>query len=109
MRRNKGLRLAIAGAATALIAAACSSSSNSNSNSAAAGGEYYNAALTKVVQPSNHKGGTLIYDLPNAPDSTDPGNTYFGDMWNFTRLYGQSLMTYKSCPGKCGLQLVPHK
>ena len=28
-------------------------------------------------------------------------------MWDFVRLYSMPLMTYKSCPGKCGLQLVP--
>jgi peptide/nickel transport system substrate-binding protein len=28
-------------------------------------------------------------------------------MWNFTRLYVMPLMTYKSCPGQCGLQVVP--
>ncbi len=28
-------------------------------------------------------------------------------MWNFTRLYTMPLMTYKSCPGSCGLQVVP--
>ncbi len=28
-------------------------------------------------------------------------------MWNFTRLYTMPLMTYKSCPGACGLQVAP--
>jgi peptide/nickel transport system substrate-binding protein len=28
-------------------------------------------------------------------------------MWNFVRLYTMQLMTYKSCPGPCGTQLVP--
>ena len=28
-------------------------------------------------------------------------------MWNLTRLYTMPLMTYKSCPGQCGLQVVP--
>ena len=105
MRRNEAPRLAVAGAAVALIAAACSS--NSSSNSGSASGESYNAGLTRVVQPSDRKGGTLVYDLPNSPDSLDSGNTYFTQLWDFVRLYGQSLMTYKSCPGKCGLQLVP--
>ena len=36
-----------------------------------------------------------------------PGNTYYAYMWNFTRLYVMPLMTYKSCPGSCGLQVVP--
>jgi peptide/nickel transport system substrate-binding protein len=105
MRRNEGLRMAAAGAVVALIAAACSS--NSSSNTGSASGVYYNAGLTRVVQPSDRKGGTLVYDLPNSPDSLDSGNTYFTQLWDFVRLYGQSLMTYKSCPGKCGLQLVP--
>jgi peptide/nickel transport system substrate-binding protein len=104
MQRHKALGLTVILAVTAVGAASCSSSSAPTSTNTT---EYYNAALTGVVNPSNQTGGTLIYDLENSPDSTDPGNTYFDDMWDFTRLYGQSLMTYKSCPGACGLQLVP--
>jgi len=60
-----------------------------------------------VVNPSNHKGGTLTFDNSSAPDSTDPANTYYAYMWNFTQLYATPLMTYKACPGTCGLGLVP--
>ena len=67
----------------------------------------FNAAVTKVVNPSDHKGGTLTFGCSSTPDSTDPGNTYYAFMWNFTRLYTMPLMTYKSCPGACGLQVVP--
>jgi peptide/nickel transport system substrate-binding protein len=67
----------------------------------------YNAAVNGVVNPSNQKGGTLTFGWSGAPDSTDPGNTYSASMWNFSRLYAMPLMTYKSCPGACGLQLVP--
>ena len=28
-------------------------------------------------------------------------------MWNLARFYTMPLMTYKSCPGQCGLQVVP--
>jgi peptide/nickel transport system substrate-binding protein len=67
----------------------------------------FNAGITSVVNASTHKGGTLTYDLSNTPDSTDPGNTYYAFMLNFDRLYAMPMFTYKSCPGSCGLQLVP--
>ena len=67
----------------------------------------YNAGIDHVVNVTNHKGGTLTYGWSGAPDSTDPGNTYSASMWNFNRLYAMPLMTFKSCPGVCGLQLVP--
>ena len=61
-----------------------------------------------MVNPSAKKtSGTLAFGLSSTPDSTDPGNTYYAFMWNFTRLYTMPLMTYKSCPGSCGLQVVP--
>ncbi len=37
----------------------------------------FNAAITKVVNPSTHKGGTLTFGDSSTPDSTDPGNTYY--------------------------------
>jgi peptide/nickel transport system substrate-binding protein len=36
----------------------------------------FNAGITSVVNPSTHKGGTVIYDNSSTPDSFDPGNTY---------------------------------
>jgi peptide/nickel transport system substrate-binding protein len=61
-----------------------------------------------VLNPSNHKSnGTLSFGLSSILDSTDPGNTYYAFMWNFTRLYTMPLMTYASCPGACGLKVVP--
>jgi len=60
-----------------------------------------------VVNPSAQKGGTLTYDWRSAPDSFDPGNTYYAAVWDFARLYSQALMGYKSCPGACGKTLVP--
>ena len=67
----------------------------------------YNAAITKVVSPSSHKGGTLTFADSGAPDSADPGNTSDPFMWNLARLYTMTLMTYRSCPRQCGLQVVP--
>ena len=70
-------------------------------------GPSYGQAITSVVNPSTAKGGTITFDLTNVPDSTDPGNTYYAYMWNFTRLYVMPLMTYVSTPGSGGLQVVP--
>src|ERR1039457_6712664 len=101
MRRRKTIGLAAFGAVAALVLAACGSSSSSSSGSST-----YGAAITSVVNPSTHKGGTLTFGNSSTPDSTDPGNTYYDYMWDFTRLYTMPLMTYKSCPGSCGLQVV---
>jgi peptide/nickel transport system substrate-binding protein len=98
--------LAALGSAATLALAACggSSSGGGGTSSSPAG---FNAAVTSVVNPSTHKGGTISFGLSSTPDSTDPANTYYAFMWNFSRLYTMPLMTYKSCPGKCGLQVVP--
>jgi ABC-type transport system substrate-binding protein len=66
-----------------------------------------NGGLAAVVNPSAHKGGTLTFDSASTPDSFDPGNTYLPWVENFDRLYAMPMFTYKSCPGSCGLQLVP--
>jgi peptide/nickel transport system substrate-binding protein len=109
MRRPRTIGLAALGAAAALALAACggSSGSGSGSSSSSSSAAGFNAAVTSVVNPSSHKGGTLTFGDSSTPDSTDPGNTYYAFMWNLTRLYTMPLMTYKSCPGKCGLQVVP--
>jgi peptide/nickel transport system substrate-binding protein len=103
--------LAAFGAVATLALAACGGGSSSGgsggSGSGSSGGAGFNAAVTGVVNPSSHKGGTISFGLSSTPDSTDPGNTYYAFMWNFTRLYTMPLMTYKSCPGQCGLQVVP--
>jgi len=60
-----------------------------------------------VVNQSTHKGGTLTFDWRSAPDSFDPGNTYYAADWDFARFYSTALMTYKNCPGACGKTLIP--
>jgi peptide/nickel transport system substrate-binding protein len=109
MRRPRTIGLAALGAAAALALAACGGGSGGSggSGSGSSSSATFNAAVTKVVNPSTHKGGTLTFGDSSTPDSTDPGNTYYAFMWNLTRLYTMPLMTYKSCPGKCGLQVVP--
>jgi ABC-type transport system substrate-binding protein/serine/threonine protein kinase len=67
----------------------------------------FNGGLSGVVNPSARKGGTLAFYAQSAPDSLDPGNTYLNWVINFDRLFAMPMFTYKSCPGSCGLQLVP--
>src|SRR5215469_13079192 len=103
-RKTRIMALAAIGPAAALVLAACGGGSGGGGSSSPAG---FNAAVTKFVNPSSHKGGTISFGLSSTPDSTDPANTYYAWMWNFSRLYTMPLMTYKSCPGHCGLQVVP--
>jgi peptide/nickel transport system substrate-binding protein len=109
MRRRRTFGLASLGAAAALALGACSSSSNSGSVSptSSPGTTGYNAGITTVVNPSTHKGGTLTFDWRSAPDSFDPGNTYYAADWDFVRLYSEAMMTYENCPGVCGKTLIP--
>jgi peptide/nickel transport system substrate-binding protein len=101
-------RLAALAAAGALALAACTGSGTgahrSGLHRSARG---HNAAVSGVVNPSGHTGGTMTFDLSGKPDSTDYQNTYAGYMWDFVRLYSMQLLTYRSCPGGCGLELVP--
>ena len=111
-RRRWGIPAAAALAVIAVIAVivaitAIHSPTSPSPTPPAAAATAFNAALTRVVNPSASKGGTLAFGLSSTPDSTDPGNTYENSMWNFSRLYTMPLMTYKSCPGACGLQVVP--
>jgi peptide/nickel transport system substrate-binding protein len=109
MARQRMAALVALGAAATLTIAACGGgSSGSGGSGGSSSGAGFNAAVTKVVNPSNTKTTkTLSFGLSSTPDSTDPGNTYYAFMWNFSRLYTMPLMTYKSCPGTCGLQVVP--
>src|SRR6516165_7387097 len=101
--RHTMKRLASVGAVAALVTAACGGSSTTGSTATV----HFNQAVTSVVNPSSHKGGTIIFDNSSGPDSTDAGNTYYAFNLNFTRLYATPLTTYKACPGSCGLAVVP--
>jgi peptide/nickel transport system substrate-binding protein len=102
--------LAAVGVSAALVLAACGGGGSAGNNqqpgtqTSASG---FNAASTSVVNPSDKKGGTLKFANPGDWDTLDPGETYFAWSWNFARLYGRSLMMFKSAPGKEGNQLVP--
>jgi peptide/nickel transport system substrate-binding protein len=103
MMRRKVFGLGALTAAAALTLAACGGSSSGGSGAKGS----YDEGLTSVVNASTTTGGTMTYDLSSTPDSTDYQNTYYAYMWDFVRLYSMQLMTYKSCPGTCGNELVP--
>ena len=67
----------------------------------------FNAAMTKVFNPSDKKGGTIRLANAGDWDTLDPGETYYGYSWNFLRLYGRSLVMFKPAPGKESNELVP--
>jgi peptide/nickel transport system substrate-binding protein len=105
MERRRIMGLATVGVA-ALALAACGGGGSSGSGGSSSTASF-NAAVRGVVNPSSKKGGTLSFGFSSTPDSTDPGDTYYAFMWDFVRLYTMPLMTYRSCPGACGLQVVP--
>jgi peptide/nickel transport system substrate-binding protein len=108
MKRRSIFTATAVGAAAALLISACSSSSSSSgSSTTTTGAVAFNAGISSVVNPSTHKGGTLTYEVRGTPDSFDGGNTYYAWVLDFTHLYEQPLFGYKSCPGSCGLTLVP--
>jgi peptide/nickel transport system substrate-binding protein len=111
MSRYRATGLAAVGAVVALVAAACGGSGGGGGSSSGGGSggssSGFNAAINSVVNPSSHKGGTIVYDNSSAPDSTDAGNTYYAFNLDFTRLYATPLTTYKSCAGPCGSTIVP--
>ena len=97
-------------AVAALALSACGGSgSGTGNNTDGSGGAKaeFNAALTGVVSPSDKKGGTVKMASSDDWDSLDPGETYYGYAWNFARLYGRSLLMFKSAPGKAANELVP--
>jgi peptide/nickel transport system substrate-binding protein len=99
--------------ATALALGASACSSNSKSDNSSKGGNTQgtsaakDAALTGIVNPSDKKGGTVVMENSDVPDSLDPGNTYYGWVQNFSRLYARTLLTFKPAAGKDGLTVVP--
>jgi peptide/nickel transport system substrate-binding protein len=112
MNRSRSWRargLAAAGVSAALLLAACGGGGPGGEQgpTTQAGASGFNAASTSVVNPSETKGGTLKFANSGDWDTLDPGETYYGYSWNFARLYGRSLLIFKSAPGKEGNQLVP--
>jgi peptide/nickel transport system substrate-binding protein len=112
MKKSRSWRargLAAAGVSAAMLLAACggNGSGGTQEPGTQASASGFNAASTGVVNPSETKGGTLRFANLGDWDNLDTGETYYQYSWNFARLYGRSLMMFKSAPGQEGNQLVP--
>jgi peptide/nickel transport system substrate-binding protein len=106
-RTRRAAGLAAAGLSAALVLAACGGGGNETPGTDPSSQAGFNGALTNIVNPSDTKGGTLKIANSGDWDTLDPGETYYAYSWNFARLYGRSLMMFKSAPGAEGNKLVP--
>jgi peptide/nickel transport system substrate-binding protein len=108
MKRNRTLAAAALVATLALTTAACGGSkggTSDNASGSSAGG--YNAAVGKVLNKSDKKGGTLNLWTTTDVDSLDPQRAYYAAVWDFERFYTRTLLSFDAAPGKDGLKLVP--
>ncbi|WP_406049504.1 ABC transporter substrate-binding protein [Streptomyces virginiae] len=105
MRSRSRTAAVLAAAITvALTASACNGGDKTAGDDKSAGA---NAAVKAVVNASDKKGGTVVYEASDTPDSFDPGNTYYGFVFNFSRLYARPLTTFAPAPGAEGNKVVP--
>ena len=99
-----------AAVALALGLSACAGGTSTKTPGGATGAtakNTFNAGLTQVFNPSEKKGGIVKFADEAAPDTLDPGETYYGYQWDFIRLYGRSLVMFKAAPGKASAELIP--
>jgi peptide/nickel transport system substrate-binding protein len=104
---TRRLRMAIAASAVlALGLSACGGGkTNTGDNNTTTKAEF-NAANGKVFNPADKKGGIVKIADESAPDSTDTGDTYYGNMWDFVRNYSRALTMFKIEPGSASNELV---
>lgn len=107
MRKMRTLAGAALLVVTTVGLSACGGSGESNSNASSKAEGKYNAGTNSVVNPSDKKGGIIKMLNAGEWDTYDPGETYYAFSWDFSRLYGRSLLTYKSAPGQEGVTLAP--
>jgi peptide/nickel transport system substrate-binding protein len=109
MRWNRITTATAVSAAVALSLVACGGPKATPGGGSSSGGATaeYNAAVGKVFNPSDKKGGTLRMAITQQWDSTDPGDTYYGLSWNLVRNYVRPLMTFAAKPGADGAKPVP--
>lgn len=112
--KNTRMMAVAAAAALALGLSACggSASNGSNGSNGTGGGggsaaPTADAAIGKIYNASDKKGGTLRFGMAGDWDSVDPGDTYYGLSWNFLRNYARTLVVFKAAPGAEGAKLVP--
>ncbi|MGP4002464.1 ABC transporter substrate-binding protein [Streptomyces sp. 8N706] len=104
MKTKKATAVLATAIVLALSASACGGSKDGDGKGGNASAD---AALDSIVNESDKKGGSVTFEHSDVPDSLDPGNTYYGWVQNFSRLYGRSLTSFKPAAGKEGLEVVP--
>ncbi|MFI1002586.1 ABC transporter substrate-binding protein [Streptomyces galbus] len=67
----------------------------------------WDAAVGRVVNPSDRRGGTLRLVSSADVDSLDPARTYYVWVWLLQRMLNRTLMAYPADPGPGGLTPVP--
>ncbi|HNA99137.1 MAG TPA: ABC transporter substrate-binding protein, partial [Marmoricola sp.] len=103
--RTKAL-VSLVAVASLGVTAACGSGTNKSGSDSEP--NLSNAAVGKIADPSDKKGGTLRFGLAGEwGDSVDPGDTYYGFSWDMLRNYARTLVTFKTEPGKAGNELTP--
>jgi len=93
--------------ATTGASSSTSASASASASAPAGGATGFNAGVDKVFNVSTQKGGTVTMANAGDWDSLDPADMYYAYEWNFVRLYGRSLLVFKSAPGDAGAKLVP--
>ncbi len=67
----------------------------------------FNAAVNKVANASDKKGGELKFIATQDADSWDPQRGYYGFGWDFARYFTRTLVTPKPAPGEESVAVVP--
>ena len=105
MRSRRKVAAGALSAVAALVLAACGGGNAASSGGSGSGGGTTDA--NGVHNASTAKGGTIRMANSGDWDSLDPADTYYAYSWDFVRLYGRSLVMFKSAPGAQGATLVP--
>jgi peptide/nickel transport system substrate-binding protein len=103
VRRPRTAARAVAGLAVlATLAAGCGGGSGNGDNKIEIG----NKGVDGVHNPSDVKGGELRILNTDDVDSLDPARAYYAFVWNLSRFYNRTLVTFDPKPGADGQKLV---
>ncbi|MEU0238343.1 ABC transporter substrate-binding protein [Nocardiopsis sp. NPDC006198] len=102
--RKRTLGFVALGAAASIFLSACGGGGSEGGDTQANGA--YDQGSTEIVNPSEQTGGTLRYAISSDFDSTDPGDTYYGFSWNFTRYYARTLLAFTPAPANASTELT---
>jgi len=107
MRTRRFTALALGAVATVALSACGGPSTTGTGSGGSGGGAGQAADANGVHNPSDATGGTIRMANSVDWDSLNPADMYYAYEWNFVRLYGRSLVMFKSAPGPEGATLVP--